>query len=143
LTRRQPAFWVFVAHERYVHLMPSTAARLEKRNDDLRHVFAAPLAARLGRTAKEVKASGLELGDFKVDERIELELDDGSSMSLRYAFVVLDTSRRLVGVFTEHCGYFCFPFAGTRVSEFRGHKLVARHDFVEKRKVARALRTRS
>ena len=123
--------------------MPSTAARLKKRNDDLCHVFAVPLAAHLGRTVGEIKASGLELGDFNVDESIELELDDGSSLSLRYAFVVLDTSQRLVGVFTEHCGYFCFPFSGTRVTEFRGHKVVARHDFVVKRKVARPSRTRS
>jgi len=38
-----------------------------------RHTWAEP--------SGEIKASGLELGDFNVDESIELELDDGSSLS--------------------------------------------------------------
>jgi len=32
-------------------------------------------------------------------------------MSFRYAFVVLDAAR-IAGVFTEHCGYYCFGRSG-------------------------------
>jgi len=50
-------------------------------------------------------------------------------MTLRYAFFVLDEGQGLAGIFTEHCGYFCFPMADLHVVEIRRGKVVARHDW--------------
>ncbi len=70
--------------------------------NDLRELFAEVLAAKLGRTAAEIRGEGLRAGDFKPDESIELTLSDGSTMSFRYAFCVFELRQRMVGVFTEH-----------------------------------------
>jgi hypothetical protein len=94
---------------------------------EVRTVFAEALATRLGRTAQEVREDGLRAGDFKVDEQVEITLPDGSSMSFRYAFVVLDAGQGIVGVFTEHCGYHCLPMLDLKVEELRTGKVVARH----------------
>jgi hypothetical protein len=91
---------------------------------DIRELFAAPLAAKLGRTREELRDEGLGVGDFRIDEGVELTLPDGSTMSFRYAFVVLDVEQRLVGVFTEHCGYFCFGMADLSVRELRRGEVV-------------------
>jgi hypothetical protein len=64
---------------------------------EIRRLFAAPLAARLGRSVEE------------------LTLPDGSTMLLRYAFAVADGD--VVGVFSEHCGYHVF--AEVRVTVLR------------------------
>ena len=93
---------------------------------DLRVVFADQLAARLGRSAREIREEGLEAGDFGLDETVEVKMADGSKLSLRYAFVVVDSEQRRVGIFTEHCGYYCFPAMDLVVRELRGGKVVAR-----------------
>ena len=98
-------------------MSPSTIAMIQKHMADVRTVFAEPLAARLGRTVEEISQDGLQAGDFKVNERVEITLADGSSMSFRYAFVV--QGEGLVGVFTEHCGYDCLPMIDLKVNELR------------------------
>jgi hypothetical protein len=97
--------------------------------NDIRDLFAEPLAARLGRGAEEIRERGLAAGDFKVNERIDLVLCDGSTMSLRYAFAVLDPVQRIVGVFTEHCGYYCFGMADLRLDELRDGTIVRQHSW--------------
>jgi hypothetical protein len=94
---------------------------------EIRHVFAAPLAARLGRDANDIRDHGLGVGDFKVDESVQLTLPDGSTMLLRYAFAVMDLQQRLVGVFSEHCGYFCFGMDDMQLTELKGDDVVTRH----------------
>jgi hypothetical protein len=100
---------------------------IAKHITDIRTAFAEPLAAKLGRTSKEIREEGLLAGDFKVNERVEITLPDGSSMSFRYAFVVLDAEQGIVGVFTEHSGYHCLPMLDLKVTELRDGKVVARH----------------
>jgi hypothetical protein len=91
---------------------------------DIKDLFAEPLAARLGRTAAEIRERGLGAGDFRCDGHIDLTLCDGSTMSLQYAFAVVDVERRIVGVFTEHCGYFCFGTVDLRLDERRDGKVI-------------------
>jgi hypothetical protein len=100
---------------------------LDQHRNDIRELFAESLAATLGRTAAEIRDDGLGVGDFKADERIELTLCDGSTMCFRYAFAVLDAGRRIVGIFTEHCGYYCFGMTDLRLHVVRDGKTVVRH----------------
>lgn len=83
--------------------------------------FSPLLAARLGRSASEIHDGGLGAGDFKLDESVRLELADGSSMFLRYAFPVMDQQQSLVAVFCEHCGYFCFAMVDLVLIEQKGN----------------------
>lgn len=108
--------------------MTTEAGETMKRHmAEIRRLFAAPLAARLGRDEGAVRDDGLGAADFKVDERVALTLCDGSTMSLRYAFLAVDPARRLLGVFSEHCGYYCFGFASVEVAiQYRGDVEVAR-----------------
>ncbi|HEU5075179.1 MAG TPA: hypothetical protein VFU02_13405 [Polyangiaceae bacterium] len=86
----------------------------------IRQAFAPLLATRLGRDANDIHDEGLGAGDFKLDESIQLELADGSSMFLRYAFAVIDQQQRLVAIFSEHCGYFCFAMVDLVLIEQKG-----------------------
>jgi len=94
---------------------------------EIRQAFAAPLAERLGRSVTEILDEGLGVGDFKLDESIELTLCDGSTMSLRCAFAVIDVQQRLVGIFSEHCGYFCYGMFDLQLSELKGDNVVTQH----------------
>jgi hypothetical protein len=96
---------------------------------EIRQALAAPLAARLGRSVAEIHDEGLGAGDFKLDESIEVKLADGSTMSLRYAFAVMDVQQNLVGIFTEHCGYFCFSTVDMELIELKGDKVVRQHSW--------------
>ncbi len=46
--------------------------------NDIRDVFAEPLAVRLGRTAEEIRAEGLGAGDFKTNEGAVVSYDRDS-----------------------------------------------------------------
>ena len=100
---------------------------IERHMNDLRQTFAAPLAARLGRSVEAFRSEGLKATDFRTQEDIDLTLPDGSTMSLRYAFFVRDDEQRIVGVFTEHCGYHCFGMNDLEVREVRDGAVVASH----------------
>ena len=91
---------------------------------EIRQAFAPLLAARLGRDVAEIHDEGLGALDFQIDESIELTLPDGSSMSLRYAFAVFDEPQRLVGIFSEHCGYFCFSMIDLTLTELKGDRVI-------------------
>lgn len=95
---------------------------------EIRTEFAGALAARLGRTEDEIAERGLFAGDFGINEEVDLTLDDGSTMHLRYAFYVLDAEGGRLGVFSEHCGYFSFSTCGLRARLLRSGKIVAEHD---------------
>ncbi len=71
-------------------LKPETRRMLERHMNDLLQTFAAPLAARLGRSVEAIRADGLKAIDFRTNEGIELTLRDGSTMSFQYAFFVQD-----------------------------------------------------
>lgn len=104
-----------------------TRRMIERHMNDVVQTFAAPLAARLGRSVEEIRAKGLKAVDFRTREGIELVLPDGSTMSFRCAFFVRDDEQRIVGVFTEHCGYHCFGMTDLEVREVRDDAVVARH----------------
>lgn len=91
---------------------------------EIRQAFAPLLAARLGRDAAEIHDEGLGALDFQIDESIALTLPDGSTMSLRYAFAVFDEPQRLVGIFSEHSGYFCFSMIDLTLTERKGERVV-------------------
>lgn len=93
---------------------------------EIRQAFAPLLAERLGRSASEIHDDGLTALDFKLDESVELELADGSTMVLRYAFAVIDEPQRLVAIFTEHSGYFCFGMVNLVLVERKGDRVVRR-----------------
>ena len=39
----------------------------------------------------------------------------------------MDEQERLVGIFSEHCGYFCFAMIDLQLSELKGDNVVIRH----------------
>ena len=47
--------------------------------------------------------------DFRSDQSVHLQFDDGSFALFRHAFAVLDESGERCMVFSEHCGYHLFP----------------------------------
>ena len=47
--------------------------------------------------------------DFPSGTSLCLRFPDGSSARFEHAFAIADPSRRLLAVFTEHCGYHVFP----------------------------------
>jgi hypothetical protein len=96
---------------------------------DIRELFADLLAVRLRRTAGDIRKHGLRADDFRTNEAVRLVLCDGSTLSFRYAFAVVDPERRLVGVFTEHCGYYSFGAIDMRMQELRDRKVVRRHSW--------------
>jgi len=93
----------------------------------VRQAFALPLAIRFDRCVSEIKNEGLRAGDFKLDEGVDVKLADGSTLSMQNAFAVLDENQRAVGIFSEHCGYFCYGMADLELIERKGDQVVARH----------------
>ncbi len=43
---------------------------------------------------------------------VSIQFEDGSNCFFRYAFLVQDSDRGEIAVFTEHCGYFVFQMRG-------------------------------
>ncbi len=56
----------------------------------------------------------LSKGELTSDfnNHVYIQWEDGSYMHFRYAFLVVDYNHKELGVFTEHCGYYCFPMRG-------------------------------
>jgi hypothetical protein len=51
----------------------------------------------------------LSAADFPSGQAVRLDFPDGSFAHFEYAFFIEDPARRLIAVFTEHCGYHVFP----------------------------------
>jgi hypothetical protein len=58
----------------------------------------------------------LGAGDFPSSRRLEMEFEDGSSVSFRYAILIEAPELGEVGVFTQHGGNHIFPLGGTIIS---------------------------
>jgi hypothetical protein len=80
--------------------------------------WAEELAARLGRPAAEIRARGLSAQDFS-NQQVELEFEDSSYALFHWAFHIESPAKRAIAVFTEHCGHFVVPLAGTSVTVIR------------------------
>ncbi len=77
--------------------------------------WAEALAKWLGRSATEVAENGLGASDFASATEVHVDFEDGSTATFRYAFAVESERRDEIGVFTEHCGYWCFPRRGVTI----------------------------
>jgi hypothetical protein len=71
--------------------------------------WAAEVASSVGRSAEELRSSGLGVHDFPSDHELRITLMDGSFVQFKYAFAVHSEKKRAIAVFTEHCGYHVFP----------------------------------
>jgi hypothetical protein len=58
----------------------------------------------------------LSSGDFPANQVVQIRFPDDSLVQFRYAFAVQDCQRRLIAVFTEHCGYHLFPAADAELA---------------------------
>jgi len=77
--------------------------------------WAGELAAVLGRPANEIRAKGLRIDDFPLQD-LEIKFADDSEARFKYAFFVESQSKKAVAVFTEHCGYFVLPIAELKIT---------------------------
>jgi hypothetical protein len=111
----------------YRRSMVSARSINEQHTTSVLGLFADALATRVSRSAADIRERGLAAGDFRSSERVDLTLADGSRMSLRYAFAVIDLERAAVGVFSEHCGYFCFATANLELEIVRDDVVIERH----------------
>ena len=57
--------------------------------------------------------------DFRSDQSVCLQFDDGSFALFRNAFAVFDEPGERCMVFTEHCGYHLFPVGASCVQVLR------------------------
>jgi hypothetical protein len=89
---------------------------LDPRYAAIIHDWADELASVLGRSASEIREKGLYVGDFP-HQVVEIEFDDESSARFRWAFYIESRSKKAVGVFTEHCGYFVLPIVGVKITK--------------------------
>jgi len=80
-------------------------------------LFADDLSHKLRRSADEIRNNGLTAYDFSAGQRVEIRFEDGSSACFKHAFFISCPEKRLIAVFTEHCGYYLFPSLGTKVSQ--------------------------
>src|SRR5262245_12514121 len=83
---------------------------------EIRSAFAEPLAAHFHRTPEDIRDQGLGAGDFSLRHHVEITLPDGSRMEFRHAFFVVDREHGMVGIFSEHCGYYAFCGPDLKVS---------------------------
>ena len=79
--------------------------------------WADDVAAKVGRSAEEVREKGLGASDFPLDHDLRVELMDGSYVQFRYAFAVESQKWRAIARFTEHCGYHVYPHHEAVISQ--------------------------
>ena len=96
---------------------------------EIREAFAPKLAAKLGRPVEIILRDGLRAGDFSPRALVRLTLGDGSTMELRYAFVVIDEARGALALFSEHCGYFVYGTADLAVEVLHDGEVEAAYRF--------------
>ena len=77
------------------------------------------LSEHLGRPVEELHSRGLGATDFPTNESLHIKLMDGSFVQFEYAFHVVNAEKFAIAVFTEHCGYFVFPFHEAVVSRIK------------------------
>ena len=87
------------------------------RNDNIVEHWAELLSKKLGRPAHEIAEKGLSACDFSPAKRVEIIFSDKSFCSFKYAFSVVDEAKRLVAIFSEHCGYHEFSTYGAKIVE--------------------------
>ena len=78
--------------------------------------WAAELSEKLGRSAQELEARGLNASDFPLSGRVKITFPDGSQVDFNHAFYIISKSKSAIGVFTEHCGYHAFPLSDAEIS---------------------------
>jgi hypothetical protein len=86
-------------------------------NRELVHDWADVLSEHLNRPPGDIRQRGLAASDFRED--VEISFPDGSTVAFRHAFVVIDSQRQLIAVFTEHCGYHVFPAIDSEIYRVR------------------------
>jgi hypothetical protein len=86
-------------------------------NCELVHDWADLLSSHLNRPRADILQRGLAASDFRED--VEISFPDGSTVSFRHAFFVIDSQRQVIAVFTEHCGYHVFPAADSEIYRVR------------------------
>lgn len=91
------------------------STRLDRRVPDVELVdyFAGELARYVGRSARRLRSGGLRAEDFDGD--VLVDFADSSTMTFENAIVVQHKSK-MIGIFTEHCGYYAFEPTDVRVS---------------------------
>jgi hypothetical protein len=87
--------------------VPSYAAQLELE-------WASELAAHLGVPEDDFRANPTGHLDYPSDG-VRVELMDGSFVEFRYAFALVNESRKCIAVFSEHCGHHIFPYHEARI----------------------------
>jgi hypothetical protein len=70
----------------------------------------------------------LSARDFRGDQLVRLNFDDGSFALFRHAFAVLDEAGERCMVFTEHCGYHVFPVGAVGTEVLRSVPVVGGPD---------------
>lgn len=83
-------------------------------NREIIESVAEELSSKLGRPAKEILEKGLSAYDFNADE-VEIVFEDGSSANFKYSFYVVSAKKKVIAIFTEHCGYHLFRSIGATV----------------------------
>jgi hypothetical protein len=78
------------------------------------------------RTTRGEDRDRLSAHDFRSDQSVHLQFDDGSIALFRYAFALLDEAGKRCIVFTEHCGYHVFPVEAGNVQILREVQLEER-----------------
>lgn len=86
---------------------------IKKINED----WAELLSHKLGRSSIEIIDKGLSAYDFSPSKRVVIEFSDKSNCTFNFAFSVIDRDKRMVAVFSEHCGYHEFCMHGAMVRE--------------------------
>jgi hypothetical protein len=76
----------------------------------------------LKRSTDSLLTQGLASTDFPSSSQIELEFPDASKVVFQSAFFLENTSRELIAVFTEHCGYHVFPIQDLQIRKISTHK---------------------
>ncbi len=84
---------------------------------DIIENWAEDLSKKLGRPAADIKEKGLSAYDFSPSSHVEVTFLDKSFCKFKFAFCVINEEKRLVAVFTEHCGYHVYSTYGAIVRE--------------------------
>ena len=72
------------------------------------------LAARAGCSAVEFQEAPESFMNYPI-ETMRVDLMDGSSVTFKYAFALINPAWKAIAVFTEHCGHHVFPWHEARV----------------------------